>query len=63
MFRQILAPLLFLCRAGFVLTGVAPEKISYAQYHKPREFNALLQSFASAYPRFTNIIPIGNSQG
>jgi hypothetical protein len=36
MSRQILAPLLFFCGAGFVLMGAAPEKISCAQYRKPQ---------------------------
>jgi len=62
MSRQLFAALLLVCGLRLFVSGAVPERISYAQYHKPQEVNALLKAFTSAYPQLAKLIPIGKSR-
>ncbi len=62
MARQVLVIGLFVVSLGLLFPAAA-EKISFGQYRKPEEVNALLRSLASAHPQLAKVTVVGKSRG
>jgi hypothetical protein len=63
MSRQVHIIALLVVGLGLFLPAAGAEKISFGQYHKPEEVNALLRSLASAHPQLAKVTVIGKNRG
>ena len=62
MFRRLIFSVTLFLGFAFVFAA-APEKLSYDNYHQPKDVHAFLKAWNSELPQLTKLINIGKSSG
>lgn len=63
MHRNYLCSLCLFLSLTLLLSGAAPEKLTFTQYHTPQEVSQLLKSLVSEYPNLAKLETLGKSHG